>query len=158
MGIKKAEFRQGKATLGSITSRWCVSTIRTILPSTFRVTPYIFEYMMTVNHTVFEKDGVFRFHISTCHLEQLVTVVEGMPTLYVHVHIAIISRETHARHGFIITSLFGAYPLLGTCLLTTYAHKRICLLTRVYGITFNFYSGLPHISIINSMVSSAIWD
>ena len=102
MGIKKAEFRRGKAILGSISSRWCVSTIRTIytrLPSTFRLTtrqldigheyflllcqyekfllpvywsPYIFEYMMTTNHTLFEKDGVFGFHVSICHLEQLV--------------------------------------------------------------------------------------
>ena len=30
-------------------------------------------------------------------------------------------------------TLFSAYPLLGACLLTTYAHKRIRLLTRVYG-------------------------
>ena len=28
--------------------------------------------------------------------------------------------------------LFSTYPLLGTHLLTTYTHKRICLLTRVY--------------------------
>ena len=32
-----------------------------------------------------------------------------------------------------ITSLFGAYSLLGACMLTTYAHKHIRLLTRVYG-------------------------
>ena len=78
----------------------------------------------TMNHTLFKKDGVFGFHISTCHLEQLVTVVEGN-----------VPRATHAGRGFIITSSFGIYPLLGACLLITYAHKRIRLLTRVYGIS-----------------------
>ena len=28
--------------------------------------------------------------------------------------------------------LFSTYPLLDACLLTTYTHKHICLLTRVY--------------------------
>ena len=115
MGIKKAEFRQGKATLVSISSRQCVSTIRTILLSTFRVTPYIFEYTITVNHTLFEKDGVFGLHISICHLEQLVTVVEDMFTLYStdrSIPVANVPHATHAWRGFIITSLFGAYPLL----------------------------------------------
>ena len=80
---------------------------------------------MTANHTLFEKDGIFRFHISTCHLEQLVTVVEGTFTLYVHIHVVNVPRATHTGRGFIITSLFGAYPLLGACLLTTYAHTFI---------------------------------
>ena len=48
--------------------------------------------------------------------------------------VANVPRATHAWCGFTIISLFGAYPLLGACLLTTYAHKRICFLTRVYGI------------------------
>ena len=39
------------------------------------------------------------------------------------------TRVIHVGRGFIIASLFGAYPLLGACLLTTYAHKRIRLLT-----------------------------
>ena len=99
---------------------------------------YIFEYMMTANHTLFEKEGVFEFHVSTCHLEQLVAV--DMFTLYstdrsiaVHVHVAYVPREIHVGRGFIITSLFGAYPLLGAYLLTTYTYKRIRLLTGVYG-------------------------
>ena len=103
--------------------------------------PYIFEYMMTANHTLFEKDGVFGFHVSTCHLEPLVAVAEDMFTSYstdrsnaVNVHVAYVSRAIRIGRSFIITSLFGAYPLLGTCFLTTYAHKRIHLLTRVYGI------------------------
>ena len=31
--------------------------------------------MMTANHTLFEKDGVFGFHVGACHLE-LVAVAE----------------------------------------------------------------------------------
>ena len=103
--------------------------------------PYIFEYMMTANHTLFEKEGVFGFHVSTCHLEQLVAVAEDMFTLYstdrsiaVHVHVAYVPRAIHVGRGFIFTSLFGAYPLLGAYLLTTYTYKRIRLLTGVYGI------------------------
>ena len=46
-------------------------------------------------------------------------------SIAVHIHVANVRRATHAGRGFIITSLFGAYPLLGACLLTTYAHKRI---------------------------------
>ena len=87
-----------------------------------------------------EKDGVFGFHVSTCHLEPLVAVAEDILTLYstdrliaVHVHVAYILHAIHVGRGFIITFLFGAYPLLGACMLTTYAHKRIRLLTRVYG-------------------------
>ena len=96
--------------------------------------PYIFEYMMTANHTLFEKEGVFGFHVSTCHLEQLVAVAEDMFTLYstdrsiaVHVHVVYVPHAIHVGRGFIITSLFGAY------LLTTYTYKRIRLLTGVYG-------------------------
>ena len=103
--------------------------------------PYIFEYMMTANHTLFEKEGVFGFHVSTCHLEQLIAVAEDMFTLYstdrsiaVHVHVAYVPCAIHVGRGFIITSLFGAYPLLGAYLLTTYTYKRIRLLTGVYGI------------------------
>ena len=103
--------------------------------------PYIFEYMMTANQTLFEKEGVFGFHVSTCHLEQLVAVAEDMFTLYstdrsiaVHVHVAYVPRSIHVGRGFIITSLFGAYPLLGAYLLTTYTYKRIRLLTGVYSI------------------------
>ena len=42
------------------------------------------DKMMAANHTFFEKDKVFRFHVSTFHLEQLVAVAvaEGMFTLY----------------------------------------------------------------------------
>ena len=101
--------------------------------------------MMTANHPLFEKDEVFGFHVSTCHLEQLVTVAEDMFTLYstdrsiaVHVHVAYVLHAIHVGRGFIVTSLFSAYPLLGTCLLTTYAHKRLGLFTRVYGSTCNF--------------------
>ena len=162
MGIKKAEFRRGKAILGSISSRWCISTIRTIytrLPSTFRLTPrqldvgheyflllcqyeefllpvywspYIFEYMTTTNHTLFEKDGVFGFHINTCHLEQLVAVAKDMFTLYstdrsitVHVHIAYVPHAMHVGHGFIIASLFGTYQVhvcLPLMLISAYAY------------------------------------
>ena len=95
---------------------------------------------MTANHTLFEKEGVFGFHVSTCHLKQLVAVAEDMFTLYstdrsivVHVHVVYVPRAIHVGRGFIITSLFGAYPLLGAYLLTTYTYKRIRLLTGVYG-------------------------
>ena len=37
---------------------------------------------MDANHTLFEKDGVFGFHVSAYHFEQLVAVAEGMFTLY----------------------------------------------------------------------------
>ena len=101
--------------------------------------------MMTANHTLFEKEGVFGFHVSTCHLEQLVAVAEDMFTLYstdrsiaVHVHVVYVPRAIPVGRGFIITSLFGAYPLLGAYLLTTYTYKRIRLLTRVYGMFVEF--------------------
>ena len=169
MGIKKTVFRRGKATLGSISSEstkilsWYVShyssvsfkdshhtsvmSISCFFANTknfsYPWSPYIFEYMMTANHPLFEKDGVFWFHISTCHLEQLVAVAEDMFSLYstdrliaVYVHFAYVPRAIHVGRGFI----FGAYPLLGACLLTTYAHKCIRLLTRVYGT--DLYQGI----------------
>ena len=37
-------------------------------------------------------------------------------------------------HGFHMHPVFSTYPLLGACLLTTYAHKCVHLLTRIYGI------------------------
>ena len=50
--------------------------------------------------TLFEKDGVFGFHVSTCHLEQLVAVAEDMFTLYstdrwiaVHIHVAYVHMQ-----------------------------------------------------------------
>ena len=49
-----------------------------LLPSAFHLRPR----QLDVNHTLFEKDGVFGFHVSTCHLEQLVAVAEDMFTLY----------------------------------------------------------------------------
>ena len=71
--------------------------------------------MMTANRTVFENDRVL-FHVSTCHLEQLVAVAEDMFTLYstdrsiaVHVHVAYVPRAIHVGRGFIVTSLFSAY-------------------------------------------------
>ena len=101
--------------------------------------------MMTANHPLFEKDEVFGFHVGTCHLEQLVAVAEDMFTLYstdrsiaVHVHVAYILHAIHVGRGFIVTSLFSAYPLLGTCLLTTYAHKRMMMMMMM---NFNFYPG-----------------
>ena len=99
--------------------------------------PYIFEYIMTTNHTLFEKDEVFGFHIGICNLEQLVAVAEDMFTLYstnrstaVCIHVVYVPLAIHVGCGFIITSLFGPYLLLGACLLITYAHKCIHLLTK----------------------------
>ena len=45
---------------------------------------HVIDKMMAANHTFFEKDKIFRFHVSTFHLEQLVAVAvaEGMFNLY----------------------------------------------------------------------------
>ena len=109
---------------------------------------YTREYKLTLLPSdykfISEKDGVFGFHVNTYHLEPLVAAAEDILAFHstdrsiaVHVHVAYVLHAIHVGRGFIIASLLGAYPLLGACMLTTYAHKRIRLLTRVYGTSSN---------------------
>ena len=73
-------------------------------------------------HTAFGEDGVFRFYIDT----RKVRIYCSAPEHYV-------SRQYLLGMALIIHASFSAYTLLGTYLLTTYAHKHMRLITRVYG-------------------------
>ena len=66
---------------------------------------YTREYKLALlssdNKFISEKDGVFRFHVSTCHLEPLVAAAEDILTLHstdrpiaVHVHVAYVLHYT----------------------------------------------------------------
>ena len=60
MVIVKANPKLGRAT--------------TVSDFSYLRSSYLLDYMMaTANHTIFEKNRVFRFHVIACHLKQVIT-------------------------------------------------------------------------------------
>ena len=81
--------------------------------------------------TLLKEDGMFGSFVNTCHLEQVVGVMVYFVTIDSGLGLGlglvlglVIGHLCHVFHP-----LFSARPLLGTCFLTTYSHKRIPLLT-----------------------------
>jgi len=62
-----------------------------------------------------------RSYVDSHHLEQVIALCDS------------IHWSSTFGCGLYYTSYFGTCPLLGTSLLTTYSHKHMWLLTRVYG-------------------------
>ena len=61
--------------------------------------------LLPSDYKFIQKDGVFGFHVSTCHLEPLVDVAEDILTSYstdrsiaVHVHVANVSFDCYATN------------------------------------------------------------
>ena len=70
---------------------------------------------------------MFGSFVNTCHLEQVVGVMVYFVTSGLGLGLGLGLVIGHVCHVF--HPLFSARPLLGTCFLTTYSHKRIPLLT-----------------------------
>ena len=85
------------------------------------LSPHLLEDIMA---TLSAEDGSFGSYIDACHFKQVVGVY----------FVAIDRICSHTFWAWLVSHpLFSACLLLGTCFLTTCSHKRIRLLTRVYG-------------------------
>jgi len=51
----------------------CLNVEEELLQRVISPTSYLLEHMMATNHTLFEEDRVFGFHVKAYHLKQVIT-------------------------------------------------------------------------------------
>jgi len=66
---------------------------------------YLLEYMMAVNHTLFEEDGVFRFHVNARHLK--LVIAECMISMFKHRQLLSSTHvfAYHVQHFLLVASI-----------------------------------------------------